>query len=58
MKTHVTAMVTFGLKNMLSSIHPADRIMMHGHAGGGNGYRGWKRLAVEFLKGDSTWSTP
>lgn len=54
MKTHVTAMVTFGLKNMLSSVHPDDRIMMHGHAGGGNGYRGWKRLVVEFLKGDST----
>ena len=42
-KTHVTSMVTLSLKNMLSSIHPADRIMMHGHAGGGNGYRGWKR---------------
>jgi uncharacterized protein (DUF362 family) len=54
MKTHVTSMVTFSLKNMLSSIHPADRIMMHGHAGGGNGYRGWKRMVVEFLKGDST----
>jgi uncharacterized protein (DUF362 family) len=54
MKTHVTSMVTFSLKNMLSSIHPSDRIMMHGHAGGGNGYRGWKRLVVEFLKGDST----
>jgi len=53
MKTHVTAMVTFGLKNMLSSVHPSDRIMMHGHAGGGNGYRGWKRPIVEFLKGDS-----
>jgi uncharacterized protein (DUF362 family) len=52
-KTHVTSMVTLSLKNMLSSIHPADRIMMHGHAGGGNGYRGWKRLCVEFLKGDS-----
>ena len=52
MKTHVTSMVTFSLKNMLSSIHPDDRIMMHGHAGGGNGYRGWKRLVVEFLKGD------
>jgi uncharacterized protein (DUF362 family) len=52
-KTHVTATVTLSLKNMLSSIHPADRIMMHGHAGGGNGYRGWKRLIVEFLKGDS-----
>ena len=53
MKTHVTSMVTFSLKNMLSSIHPEDRIMMHGHAGGGNGYRGWKRPVVEFLKGDS-----
>ena len=52
-KTHVTSMVTLSLKNMLSSIHPADRIMMHGHAGGGNGYKGWKRLVVEFLKGDS-----
>jgi uncharacterized protein (DUF362 family) len=46
-------MVTLCLKNMLSSIHPADRIMMHGHAGGGNGYEGWKRPVVEFLKGDS-----
>ena len=54
MKTHVTSMVTFGLKNMLSSVHPSDRIMMHGHAGGGNGYRGWKRPVVEFLKGDSS----
>ena len=52
-KTHVTAMITLCLKNMLSSVHPADRIMMHGHPGGGNGYRGWKRPVVEFLKGDS-----
>lgn len=52
-KTHVTAMVTFSLKNMLSSIHLADRIMMHGHAAGGNGYRGWKRLIVDFLKQDN-----
>lgn len=52
-KTHVTAMVTFSLKNMLSSIHLADRIMMHGHAAGGNGYRGWKRLVVDFLKQDN-----
>jgi uncharacterized protein (DUF362 family) len=52
-KTHVTSMVTLSLKNMLSSVHPSDRIMMHGHAGGGNGYRGWKRPIVEFLKGDS-----
>ena len=53
MKTHVTSMVTFSLKNMLSCIHLDDRIMMHGHSGGGNGYRGWKKLVVEFLKGDS-----
>ncbi len=52
-KTHVTSIVTLSLKNMLSSIHPADRIMMHGHAGGGNGYTGWKRMAVEFLRGDT-----
>ena len=52
-KTHVSSIVTLSLKNMLSSIHPADRVMMHGSQGGGNGYSGWKRLAVEFLKGDS-----
>ena len=51
-KTHVTSMVTLSLKNMLSSLHPDDRMMMHGHAGGGNGYTGWRRLAVEFLKQD------
>jgi hypothetical protein len=38
---------------MLSSLHPDDRVMMHGHAGGGNGYSGWRRLAVEFLKQDN-----
>lgn len=52
-KTHVNAMVTLSLKNMLSSVHLSDRIMMHGHAGGGNGYRGWKKLVVEFLKQDN-----
>jgi uncharacterized protein (DUF362 family) len=52
-KTHVTSGVTLSLKNMLSSIHPDDRVMMHGHAGGGNGYAGWRRLAVELLKGDN-----
>jgi len=52
-KTHVTAMVTFSLKNMLSSIHLSDRIMMHGHAAGGNGYGGWKKLVVDFLKQDN-----
>jgi uncharacterized protein (DUF362 family) len=52
MKTHVTPIVTMGLKNMLSSIHPADRVRMHGFAGG-NGSKGWKRLVVDFLKGDN-----
>jgi len=52
-KTHVTAMATFSLKNMLSSIHPDDRIMMHGYASGGNGYRGWKKWVVNFLKQDN-----
>ena len=51
-KTHVTAMVTLSLKNMLSSLHPDDRVMMHG-AAGGNGYQGWRRLVVEFLKQDN-----
>jgi uncharacterized protein (DUF362 family) len=51
-KTHVTSVLTLGLKNMLSSIHPEDRVMMHGYAGGGNGFNGWRRLAVEVLKGD------
>jgi uncharacterized protein (DUF362 family) len=52
-KTHVTSIVTLGLKNMLSSLHPDDRVMMHGYPGGGNGYRGWRRLAVEILKKDN-----
>lgn len=52
-KTHVTSILTLSLKNMLSSIHPQDRVMMHGHAGGGNGFHGWKRLVVELLKGDN-----
>lgn len=52
MKTHVTAMVTLSLKNMLSSLHPSDRVMMHGHRGG-NGYQGIKKPIVEFLKQDN-----
>lgn len=51
-KTHVTAMLTLSIKNMLSCLHPADRVMMHGYAGGGNGYAGWRRLVVELLKQD------
>lgn len=52
MKTHVNVMVTMGLKNMLSSVHPADRVRMHGYRVG-NGSSGWRRPIVEFLKGDS-----
>lgn len=52
MKTHVTSIVTMGLKNMLSSIHPDDRVMMHGRAGRGNGYHGWRAHVVDFLKRD------
>lgn len=51
-KTHVTSIVTLSLKNMLSSIHPDDRVMMHGGRGG-HRRRGGTRLATEFLKGDS-----
>ncbi len=52
-KTHVTSILTLSLKNMLSSIHPSDRVMMHGYLGGGNGYSGWRKLVVEFLKQDN-----
>ena len=52
-KTHVTTGVTLGIKNMLSSVHPDDRVMMHGSARGGNGYSGWRKLVVNWLKGDS-----
>ena len=52
-KTHVTAGLTFSLKNMLSSIHPDDRVMMHGYPGGnGSGFRGWKGAVVDILKRD------
>jgi uncharacterized protein (DUF362 family) len=54
-KTHVTAMLTLSLKNMLSSIHPEDRVFMHGAPARGNGYSGWKRLAVQFLKRDDAF---
>jgi uncharacterized protein (DUF362 family) len=52
-KTHVTSIVTLSLKNMLSSLHPDDRVMMHGLPRGGNGYLGWKRFVVELLKQDN-----
>jgi len=50
-KTHVVSTITLSLKNMLSSIHPADRVRMHGHAGG-NGSTGLKGCIVEILKQD------
>ncbi len=56
MKTHVTPSLTMSLKNMLSSIHPQDRVRMHGYAGG-NGATGWKRPIIEFLKGDTAFVT-
>lgn len=52
-KTHVITGVTLSIKNMLSSLHPDDRVMMHGHAAGGNGYGGWRKLAVDILKQDT-----
>lgn len=51
-KTHGNTLATFSLKNMLSSIHPTDRIMMHGYAPGKSEWRGWKGTLVRFLKGD------
>jgi uncharacterized protein (DUF362 family) len=56
LKTHVNTAVTMSLKNMLSGVHPADRIRMHGYPVG-NGSTGWKRPIVEFLKGDSVLVT-
>jgi uncharacterized protein (DUF362 family) len=53
-KTHVISGVTLSIKNMLSSIHPDDRVMMHGNASGGNGYDGWRKRVIDVLKQD-TW---
>lgn len=52
LKTHVNVILTMSLKNMLSSVHPSDRVRMHGYRGG-NGSTGWKRPVVAFLKGDN-----
>ncbi|ADV61192.1 hypothetical protein Isop_0599 [Isosphaera pallida ATCC 43644] len=53
MKTHMTAGVTFGIKNMLSAIHPLDRVQMHGYEGGTTtGTRGWRGAVRAFLKRD------
>ena len=51
-KTHMIVPLTMTLKNMLSSIHPADRVMMHGYPPGQNGSKGWKRHVVNWLKRD------
>jgi uncharacterized protein (DUF362 family) len=51
-KTHMIVPLTMTLKNMLSSIHPADRVMMHGYPAGQNGTKGWKRHVVNWLKRD------
>ncbi|WZO96370.1 DUF362 domain-containing protein [Isosphaeraceae bacterium EP7] len=51
-KTHMIVPLTMTLKNMLSSIHPADRVMMHGYPAGQNGTKGWKRHIVNWLKRD------
>ncbi len=50
-KTHMTAGVTLSIKNMLSSIHPEDRIRMHGYDGA-SGFAGWRAGLVALLKQD------
>ena len=59
-KTHVNTMLTASIKNLMSCLHPQDRIQMHGYASGGNGYTGLKKKVVDWLRGDSTaiaWTT-
>lgn len=59
-KTHVNTMLTASMKNLMSCLHPQDRIQMHGYASGGNGYTGLKKQVVDWLRGDSTaiaWAT-
>lgn len=51
-KTHGNTLLTLSLKNMLSSIHPDDRVMMHGYAPGQTEWRGWRGALVRFLKGE------
>ncbi len=52
-KTHVNTMLTASMKNLMSCIHPQDRIQMHGYKAGGNGHSGLKGSIVEWLKGES-----
>jgi len=59
-KTHVNTMLTASMKNLMSCLHPQDRIQMHGYASGGNGYTGLKKKVVDWLRGDSAaiaWTT-
>lgn len=59
-KTHVNTMLTASMKNLMSCVHPQERIRMHGHAPGGNGFTGWKKHVVQWLKGDGpavAWAT-
>jgi uncharacterized protein (DUF362 family) len=52
-KTHVNTMLTASMKNLMSCMHPADRINMHGYASGNNGHPGIKGKVVNWLKGES-----
>lgn len=59
-KTHVNTMLTASMKNLMSCLHPNDRIHMHGYASGSNGHAGLKGKVVNWLKGESTavaWAT-
>lgn len=59
-KTHVNTMLTASMKNLMSCIHPQDRIHMHGYTSGSNGHKGFKGRIVNWLKGESSsvaWAT-
>lgn len=59
-KTHVNTMLTASMKNQMSCVHPHERIRMHGYAPGGNGFTGFKKHVVQWLKGDGpavAWAT-
>ncbi len=51
-KTHGASIVSLSLKNMISCLHPDDRVRMHG-VPSVRATAGWKGRAREFLKGDS-----
>lgn len=59
-KTHVNTMLTASMKNLMSCLHPQDRINMHGYASGSNGHTGVKSKIINWLKGESqavAWAT-